>query len=84
MINSMFSFFLNLARKGVEVETITARNDLNHPDGKRLLLRLGIPQLRSPVPHIHLFSVQVPESGNTLLVKYYDALTEWKREHKEK
>jgi hypothetical protein len=84
MINSMFTFFLNLAKQGVEIETISARNDRDKPDGKRLLLKLGIPQLRSPVAHMHLFSVRVPEAGNALLVKYWDTLTEWKETHKEK
>jgi hypothetical protein len=83
IISSIFKWFLMLAKQGIEIETITARNDLNHPDGKRLLLKLGIPQLRSPVKDMHLFSVRVPESGNTLLVKYYDTLVEWKNQHKE-
>jgi hypothetical protein len=83
IISGIFRWFLKLAKQGIEIETITARNDLNHPDGKRLLLKLGIPQLRSPVKHMHLFSVRVPEAGNPLLVKYYDTLVEWRNQHKE-
>lgn len=81
LISGVFDFFLDLARHGVEIETITARNELNHPDGKRLSQKLGMPQLRSPVARMNLFSVKVAESGYPLLVQYYDTLTRWKQEH---
>jgi ribosomal protein S18 acetylase RimI-like enzyme len=82
MINGLFSFIMELANRGVEIETITARNELDKPDGKNLLQKLGIPQLRSPVPHMHLFSVKVADSGYPLLIKYSDALAGWKHAHK--
>lgn len=81
LINGVYDFFLELARRGVEIDTITARNELNHPDGKRLSQKLGMPQLRSPVARMHLFSVRVVDSGYPLLVQYYDTLTKWKQEH---
>jgi len=81
MIRGIFEFFLDLARRGVEIETITARNEKDKPDGKKLLQKLGIPQLRSPVPDMYLFSVRVADSGYDMLVKYSDILAEWKQEH---
>ena len=84
MISGTFNFFVSLAKQNVEIATITARNELNKPDGKRLLQKLGIPQLRSPVPHMNLFSVRVAEAGNPLLARYYDAFTEQKQKQQEK
>jgi hypothetical protein len=81
MVRGLFAHLLELAQRGVEIETITARNEKDKPDGKRLLQKLGIPQLRSPVPNISLFSVNVADSGNPLLMKYSDALAAWKQEH---
>ena len=81
MVRGLFAHLLELAQRGVEIETITARNEKDKPDGKRLLQRLGIPQLRSPVPDMALFSVNVADSGYPLLVKYSDALAAWKQEH---
>ncbi len=83
IISRLFNLFASLAKQGVEIETITARNDFNHPDGKRLMQKLGMPQLRSPVPHMHLFAIRVAEAGNPLLAKYYNTLVEWKKQQKE-
>lgn len=81
MIEKIFAFLLDLARRGVEIETITARNEKDKPDGKNLLQKMGIPQLRSPIPDMYLFSVRVADSGYPKLVQYSDTLAEWKKEH---
>jgi hypothetical protein len=81
MVRGLFTHLLELAQRGVEIETITARNEKDKPDGKRLLQKLGIPQLRSPVPAMALFSVNVADSGYPLLVKYSDTLAAWKQAH---
>ncbi|HYU73813.1 MAG TPA: hypothetical protein VEL31_14125 [Ktedonobacteraceae bacterium] len=81
MVRGLFAFLLELAQRGVEIDTITARNEKDKPDGKRLLQKLGIPQLRSPVSDMYLFSVRVTDSGYPMLVKYCNVLAEWKREH---
>ncbi len=83
MISGLFNFFMDLAKQGIEIGTITARNDLDKPDGKRLLQKLGMPQLRSPVAHAHLFSVRVADAGHPLLTRYYDTLIQWRQEQKE-
>jgi hypothetical protein len=81
MVRGLFAHLLELAQRGVEIETITARNEKDKPDGKRLLQKLGMPQLRSPVPDMSLFSVRVADSGYPLLMKYSDTLAAWKQEH---
>lgn len=81
LISDVFDFFLNLAKRGVEIDTITARNELDKPDSKRLSQKLGMPQLRSPVAHTNLFSVRVADSGYSLLVAYSNLLETWKKEH---
>ena len=81
MVRGLFAHLLELAQRGVEIETITARNEKDKPDGKHLLQKLGIPQLRSPVPDMSLFSVNVADSGYPLLIKYSDTLAAWKQEH---
>ncbi len=53
LIRGLFAFLLELAQKGIEIETITARNQKNKPDGKKLLQKLGIPQLRSSDPDMY-------------------------------
>jgi len=81
MLEKLFAFLLDLARRGIDIETITARNEKDKPDGKNLLQKMAIPQLRSQVPDIHLFSVRVAEAGHPKLVQYSDALAKWKQEH---
>jgi hypothetical protein len=81
LISGVFDFFLNLAKHGVKIETITARNELNHPDGRRLSQKLGMTQLRSPVARMLLFSIRVADSGYSKFVKYSDLLEAWKKEH---
>ena len=81
LVRGTFTFLLDLARRGVEIETITARTFT--ADGIRLLRKMGIPQLRSPVPGKHLFEVRVPDSGFPILEHYSDLLSEWKREHQQ-
>jgi hypothetical protein len=81
MIEKVFDFLFDLAERGVEIETITARNERDKPDGKRLLQKLGIPQLRSPIPDMYLFSVRVSEAGYPLLVTYSEILADWKQKH---
>lgn len=81
MIRGLFAFFLDLAQKGVEIETITARNQKNKPDGKNLLQKMGIPQLRSPDPDMYLFSVKVADSGYPDLIEYSNTLAAWKQKH---
>lgn len=79
LIDGLFAFLLGLAERGIEVTTITARS--YKPDGLRLLRKMGFPQLRSPVPHKNLFSVNITESGFPLFVRYSELLAEWKRAH---
>lgn len=83
MISNLFNFVLHLAKQGVEIKTITARNAFHKPDGKRLLQKLGMSQLRSVVPSMQLFSIQVAEAGHPLLAKYQDTLVAWKKQHTE-
>ncbi len=79
LVRGLFTFILEFARRGVEIETITART--HKADGIRLLRKLGIPQLRSPVIGKHLFSVRVADAGFPLLVRYSDLLADWKQKH---
>lgn len=79
LVNGTFSFLLELAGRGVEIRTITARS--YKPDGIRIMRKMGIPQLRSPVPGKNLFVVYPAESGFPLLVRYADSLAQWKQAH---
>jgi hypothetical protein len=79
LVAGLFAFLLNLAERGIEVATITARS--YKPDGMRLLRKMGFPQLRSLVPHKNLFAVNIAESGFPLFVRYNELLAEWKQEH---
>jgi hypothetical protein len=68
------SFMLALADREVIVETITARSHTQ--DGIKLMRRLGLPWLISPVAGMELFSVVVANSGMPFLRKYSAKLTE--------
>jgi hypothetical protein len=72
LIRHLYTFLYELARRGVVITTITARS--YKPDGLHLLRKLGIPQLRSPVPDKQLFQVTVAESGAPFLVTYSNLL----------
>ena len=77
LVRGVFAFILELAKRGVEIETITART--YKTDGIRLSRKMGMPQLRSPVIGKYLFSVRVADSGFPLLAHYNDLLAEWKQ-----
>jgi len=68
------SFMLALADRGVVIETLTARSHTQ--DGIKLMRRLGLPWLISPVAGMELFSVVVADSGMPFLRKYSAKLTE--------
>ncbi len=74
LIHGVFSFFLDLAERGIEIETITARSHTR--DGIRLMQRLGLPLVKSPVPrpNRYLFIVKVSESGLPLFERYSELL----------
>lgn len=74
LLAGFFSFILALAERGVIIETATARSHTQ--DGIKLMRRLGLPWLISPVPGIELFSVRVAESGLPFLRKYSAKLAE--------
>jgi hypothetical protein len=79
LVAGLYSFLLDLADRGVEIETISARS--YKTDGVKLLKKIGIPQLRSPIPNKNLFSVNITESGIPLLMRYSRRLDQWKQEH---
>ena len=81
LITGLFSYVYDLAREGIEIQTITARSYT--PDGKRLMREMGMTHLRSTVPGKELFSINVSESGYPVLIRYSDLLTEWKQSHQE-
>jgi hypothetical protein len=68
------SFLLALADREVVIETITARSHTQ--DGIKLMRRLGLPWLISPVAGMELFSVVVSDSGMPFLRKYSAKLAE--------
>lgn len=74
LLAGFFSFLLALGERGVNVETITARSHTQ--DGIKLMRKLGLPWLVSPVPGMELFSVRVAESGMPFLRKYRAKLAE--------
>lgn len=79
LVLGLLNFMLDLAQRGVELETITARSYTS--DGKRLLREIGMTHLRSPVPGKELFSIHVADSGFWALMRYSDLLEGWKQEH---
>jgi hypothetical protein len=81
LVRGTFTFILNLGRRGVEIDTVTARTFT--PDGIRLLRAMGIPQLRSPVPGKDLFEVHIADSGFPIFEHYSNLLAEWKQEHQQ-
>lgn len=81
LIRGLFRFVLDLAGKGVEIETITARSYTT--DGRRLLREIGLAHLRSDVPEKELYSIRVADSGFWPLIRYSDLLAEWKQEQRE-
>lgn len=74
LLHGFFTFMLALADRGVIIKTVTARSHTQ--DGIKLMRRLGLPWLISPVPGIELFSVTVAESGMPFLREYSAKLTE--------
>ena len=74
LLHGLFAFLLALADRGVIIETITARSHTQ--DGIKLMRRLGLPWLISPVSDMELFSVVVAESGMPFLRTYSAKLAE--------
>ena len=74
LLHGFFGFMLALADRGVIIETVTARSHTQ--DGIKLMRRLGLPWMISPVPGVELFSVTVAESGMPFLREYSTKLAE--------
>lgn len=74
LLHGFFAFMLALADRNVIVETVSARSHTQ--DGIKLMRRLGLPWLISPVPGLELFSVRVAESGMPFLREYSAKLAE--------
>jgi hypothetical protein len=74
LLHGLVSFLFALADRRVIIETITARSHTH--DGIKLMRRLGIPWLISPVPGMELFSAVVAESGMPFLREYSAKLAE--------
>ncbi|MBA2395604.1 MAG: MerR family transcriptional regulator [Ktedonobacteraceae bacterium] len=74
LLTGLFSFMLDLADRSVAIETITARSHTQ--DGIKLMRKLGLPWLISPVADMELFSAVVTESGIPFLRKYSAKLAE--------
>ena len=86
MVLGLFRFLLGLASNGVNIQTITARNymgknGLHLKDGLRLLRKIGFSQVKSPVPGVGLFVVNVPESGIGIFERYTSLLENWNANH---
>lgn len=79
LVNGLFHFLLELAIKGVEIVTVTARS--HKPDGIRILRKMGFPQLPPLTPGKHLFVVEPARSGLHVLMKYTEFLQQWKTDH---
>ena len=77
LISGLFAVLLDLAQRGIEIETITARS--RKTDGIRLLRKIGIPQLISPVLGLNLYAIRIAESGLPILTKYRELLAQWKQ-----
>jgi hypothetical protein len=92
IILGLFRFILELGNQGVDIRTITARNYMQNedeedavrlPDGQRLLRKIGFTRLRSGIPGVGLFVVNVAESGISIFERYSKLLQDWKEEHRE-
>jgi hypothetical protein len=79
LMAGLFHFLLDLAQRGIEIEDITARTQ--YRDGLRLLRKLGIPQIHSPIPGKKLFYLRVPDSGADIFEEYTELLNRWKATH---
>jgi len=78
LIRGLFEFFLDLAKRGVEIDLIAARS--RKGDGLRILRQLGIPQVPSVVSGMSIFAVRVAESGIPLIMEYKDLLRRWREQ----
>ncbi len=78
LINGLFDFLIELGKRGILVETITARS--YKPDGIRVLRHVGFPEVPSPVIGKRLFVIKVAESGIPLIQRYHEALEEYQGE----
>jgi hypothetical protein len=74
LLTGFSAFMLALADREVVIETITARSHTQ--DGIKLMRRLGLPWLISPIAGMELFSVVVADSGMPFLRRYSAKLAE--------
>ncbi len=79
LIEGTKTFLLSLAERGIDIASITARS--YKQDGLRLLRRLNIPQLRSPVERKSLFQLDLRTSGIKFAEDYRELLDTWKEKN---
>ncbi len=82
LVSGLITLLTQLGEKGVKIETITARS--HKPDGIRLLRKMGIPELPTPVPGKRLFKLEVKDTGNPLFTRYKEALREQKEKEEDR
>jgi hypothetical protein len=88
IVRGLFNFLLEMADQGVEIRSIVARNymkkgELELNDGLLLLRKMGFTQVKSSVPGVGVFVINVPESGIDIFERYSQRLEDWKANHEE-
>jgi hypothetical protein len=75
LISNLMDVVIELGRKGVIIETITAIGF--SPEGRRLLQSTGFSEMPPPVPGKRAFHIVIEESGAPLILQYKQALQEY-------
>lgn len=74
LISNFMHVVIDIGRKGVVVETITAVGFSK--EGRRLLREFGFSEVSPPVPGKRVFTLKIEESGAPLILQYKQALVE--------
>jgi hypothetical protein len=74
LISNIMHFIVDLGRKGVVIETMTAVGFSK--EGRRLLREFGFSEVPPLVPGKRIFTIKIEESGAPLILQYKQALAE--------
>lgn len=78
IIRGVIEFFVNLGRKGIDIKLIAARSETR--DGIGLLKHAGFTEIETSTENRN-FIIEVERSGIPLIMRYKQALAEWKSQH---
>ena len=78
LVRNLMKTIISMGQKGIEIQKIYGRNDTT--EGLKLMRNMGFTQIRTTTTHKN-FVIDVETSGLEMVLRYEQALNEWKQRY---